>query len=134
MAPAVFATPNPYPLAAHPHRSSFTPTPHPNNAPLQQGHKGELVFGLLSGVPAMCLRGRFHSYEGYSMDLCALPVRVMRCLGVKVAIITNAAGGLNPENNVGDVVCITDHFALPNMAGKNCLVGHNDAELGEGEK
>eukprot|EP00519_Triparma_laevis_P010996 CAMPEP_0182520020 /NCGR_PEP_ID=MMETSP1321-20130603/45401_1 /TAXON_ID=91990 /ORGANISM="Bolidomonas sp., Strain RCC1657" /LENGTH=324 /DNA_ID=CAMNT_0024728021 /DNA_START=432 /DNA_END=1406 /DNA_ORIENTATION=- len=95
-----------------------------------QGHKGELVFGMLEGVEAVCLRGRFHSYEGYSMDLCALPVRVMRCLGVKLVVVTNAAGGLNPNNNVGDVVTITDHFAIPNLGGKNCLVGHNDAELG----
>ncbi|GMI30067.1 hypothetical protein TrCOL_g3451 [Triparma columacea] len=94
------------------------------------GHKGELVFGLLSGVQAVCLRGRFHSYEGYPQDLCALPVRVMRCLGVKMVIITNAAGGLDPNNNVGDIICVDDHFALPNMAGKNCLVGPNDSELG----
>jgi purine-nucleoside phosphorylase len=95
-----------------------------------QGHAGELVFGLLSGVATVCLRGRFHSYEGYSMDLCALPVRVMRCLGVKMVVVTNAAGGLNPNYNVGDILCISDHFAIPNLAGKNCLVGHNDDELG----
>jgi len=95
-----------------------------------QGHKGELVFGLLEGVPAVCLRGRFHSYEGYSQHMTALPVRVMRCLGVKLVIVTNAAGGLNPKNAVCDVLNVTDHFALPQLAGENCLIGENDAELG----
>uniref|UniRef100_A0A7R9WNZ0 purine-nucleoside phosphorylase n=1 Tax=Craspedostauros australis TaxID=1486917 RepID=A0A7R9WNZ0_9STRA len=94
------------------------------------GHKGEVVFGLLSGVPAMCFRGRFHSYEGHDMKTVVLPVHVMRCLNVKAVIITNAAGGLNPTFNVGDVVCITDHLALPHLAGKNSLVGPNDDELG----
>ncbi|GMI55461.1 hypothetical protein ScalyP_jg3444 [Parmales sp. scaly parma] len=94
------------------------------------GHKGELVFGYLSGTPTVCLRGRFHSYEGHSHDICALPVRVFRCLGVKLAVITNAAGGLNPNYNVGDVAIVMDHLALPNLASKNCLVGPNDDELG----
>lgn len=94
------------------------------------GHKGEIVFGMLSGVPAICFRGRFHSYEGHDMKTVVLPVNVMRCLGVKVVMITNAAGGLNPNYNVGDVVCVTDHLAIPQLAGKNPLVGPNDDELG----
>lgn len=94
------------------------------------GHKGEVVFGMLSGVPAMCFRGRFHSYEGHDMKTVVLPVYVMRCLCVKVVIITNAAGGLNPDYNVGDVVCVSDHLAIPQLAGKNPLVGPNDDELG----
>lgn len=94
------------------------------------GHKGEVVFGKLSGVPTMCFRGRFHSYEGHSMKTVVLPVYVMRCLMVKVVMITNAAGGLNPNYNVGDVCCITDHLAIPQLAGKNPLVGPNDEELG----
>ena len=94
------------------------------------GHKGEVVFGKLSGIPTMCFRGRFHSYEGHDMKTVVLPVNVMRCLNVKVVIITNAAGGLNREYNVGDVVCVTDHLALPQLAGKNALVGANDDELG----
>lgn len=94
------------------------------------GHKGEIVFGLLSGIPAMCFRGRFHSYEGHDMKSVVLPVTVMRCLSVKVVIITNAAGGLNRDFKVGDVVCVSDHLALPQLAGKNPLVGPNDDELG----
>eukprot|EP00979_Chaetoceros_neogracilis_P005118 scaffold891_cov274-Chaetoceros_neogracile.AAC.2 len=95
-----------------------------------KGHKGEVVFGLLDGIPSMCFRGRFHSYEGYDMNTVALPARVMRCLGVKLMIITNAAGGINEDYNVGDIVSVQDSFALPMLAGKNLLVGHNDAELG----
>mmetsp|Transcript_32277 Transcript_32277/g.54001 ORF Transcript_32277/g.54001 Transcript_32277/m.54001 type:complete len:352 (-) Transcript_32277:101-1156(-) len=94
------------------------------------GHKGEIVFGKLSGVPACCFRGRFHSYEGHDMKTTVLPVTVMRCLKVKVVIITNAAGGLNPDYKVGDVVCVSDHLAIPQLAGKNPLVGPNDDELG----
>jgi len=94
------------------------------------GHKGEVVFGSLSGVPAMCFRGRFHSYEGHDMKTVVLPVYVMRCLGVKVCIVTNAAGGLNPNHRVGDVVCVSDHLAIPQLAGKNPLIGPNDDALG----
>mmetsp|Transcript_14140 Transcript_14140/g.21214 ORF Transcript_14140/g.21214 Transcript_14140/m.21214 type:complete len:349 (+) Transcript_14140:69-1115(+) len=95
-----------------------------------EGHKGEVVFGLLDGTPAMCFRGRFHSYEGHDMNTAALPARVMRCLGVKLMIVTNAAGGINENYKVGDIVSVQDYFALPMLAGKNPLVGHNDAELG----
>lgn len=94
------------------------------------GHKGEIAFGLLSGVPTICFRGRFHSYEGHDMKTVVLPVNVMRCLLVKVVLITNAAGGLNPNYNVGDVCCVDDHMAIPQLAGKNPLVGPNDDELG----
>lgn len=94
------------------------------------GHKGEVVFGLLGGCPAMCFRGRFHSYEGYDMQTVALPARVMRCLGVKLMIVTNAAGGLNEKYNVGDIVSVQDYLALPMLAGKNPLIGPNDDELG----
>jgi purine-nucleoside phosphorylase len=64
------------------------------------------------------------------MKTVVLPVNVMRCLCVKVVVLTNAAGGLNPDYNVGDVVCVSDHFAIPQLAGKNSLVGPNDDELG----
>jgi len=94
------------------------------------GHKGEIVFGKLSGIPAICFRGRFHSYEGHDMKTVVLPINVMRCLQVKVVILTNAAGGLNPDYKVGDVVCVSDHFAIPQLAGKNALVGPNDDEMG----
>mmetsp|Transcript_1182 Transcript_1182/g.1543 ORF Transcript_1182/g.1543 Transcript_1182/m.1543 type:complete len:347 (-) Transcript_1182:129-1169(-) len=95
-----------------------------------QGHAGELVFGMLSGVPAICFRGRFHVYEGHDTKTTVLPVNVMRCLDVRVVIITNAAGGLNPDYNVGDVIAISDHLAIPNLAGNSSLVGPNDDELG----
>lgn len=94
------------------------------------GHKGEVVFGNLSGIPAVCFRGRFHSYEGHDMKTVALPVTVMRCLSIKVVIVTNAAGGLNRDLKVGDVICVSDHLALPQLAGKNPLIGPNDDELG----
>ena len=95
-----------------------------------EGHKGEIVFGTLSGVPAMCFRGRFHSYEGHDMKTVVLPVYVMRCLNVRICIVTNAAGGLNPDYYVGDVIAISDHLAIPQLAGKNPLIGPNDDELG----
>jgi purine-nucleoside phosphorylase len=94
------------------------------------GHQGEVVFGMLGGVPAMCFRGRFHSYEGHDMKTVVLPVHVMRCLQVKVVLVTNAAGGLNPNYQVGDVVAVSDHVAIPQIAGKNPLLGPNDDELG----
>lgn len=94
------------------------------------GHAGEVVFGSIDGISVMCFRGRFHSYEGHDMKTTVLPVLVMRCLAVPLVILTNAAGGLNLDYNVGDVVIVTDHIALPCLAGKNSLVGPNDDELG----
>lgn len=94
------------------------------------GHVGELVFGMLSGVPAVCMRGRFHFYEGHPMNKVVLGVKVMRCLGVKSVIVTNAAGGLNPDWQIGDVMNITDHFALSLLTGNNPLMGPNDDALG----
>lgn len=94
------------------------------------GHKGEVVFGTLSGVFTIFFRGRFHSYEGYDMKTVALPVTVMRCLQVKLVIATNAAGGLNPEYSAGDVVVVSDHVSIAQIAGKNALIGPNDDELG----
>lgn len=94
------------------------------------GHVGELVFGLLSGVPTMCMRGRFHFYEGHPMEKVVVGVRVMRCLGVKVMVVTNAAGGLNPKFTIGDIMCMTDHFAPPLLAGLHPLLGPNHDELG----
>jgi purine-nucleoside phosphorylase len=95
-----------------------------------QGHMGEVVIGVLHNVVILCFRGRFHSYEGYDMKTVVLPIHVLRCLGVKVCIVTNAAGGLNPSYNVGDVIVVSDHIAIPTLAGKNPLIGINDNELG----
>jgi purine-nucleoside phosphorylase len=94
------------------------------------GHPGEIVFGTLNSVLAVCFRGRFHSYEGHDMKTVVLPVYVMRCLGVQVCLLTNAAGGLHPDYSVGDVVAVSDHLAIPQLAGKNPLIGPNDDELG----
>jgi len=94
------------------------------------GHVGELVFGLLGGVPTVCMRGRFHFYEAHPMSKVVMPVRAMRCLGVKVLIVTNAAGGINPNFNVGDVMCMMDHLSVPCLAGFHPLAGPNDDTLG----
>lgn len=94
------------------------------------GHSGELVIGTLHSIPTICFRGRFHSYEGHDMNTVVLPVLVMRCLGVQLVLVTNAAGGLKDEFKVGDVAVIRDHIGLPLLAGKNPLVGPNDDELG----
>jgi len=95
-----------------------------------EGHVGELVLGSLQGCPVLIMRGRPHYYEGYSMPQVTFPVRVMWALGVKVLIVTNAAGGLNPSFRAGDLMLITDHIGLPNMVGLNPLRGPNDAEIG----
>ena len=71
-----------------------------------------MVFGFIGSVSCVCLRGRFHYYEGNSMETVALPIRTMRLLGVKLLIVTNAAGGLNPEFDVGNIMIIQDHFGL----------------------
>jgi purine-nucleoside phosphorylase len=76
------------------------------------------------------MRGRFHFYEGHPMSLVVMPTRVMRCLGVKVMIVTTASGGLNPDWEVGDVACIMDHLALPCLVGENPCFGPNDEALG----
>ena len=86
------------------------------------GHTGELVFGTIGGIACVCMRGRFHCYEGYTMETVSLPVRVMRQLGVQVLIVTNAAGGLNPDFNVGDIMVIQDHFGMVCVFHANYLI------------
>ena len=95
-----------------------------------EGHPGELVMGTLAGCPVMMMRGRVHYYEGYPMDQVTFPIRVMKALGVKALIVTNAAGALNPEFRAGDLMLITDHIGLVNMVGLNPLRGPNDPLLG----
>jgi purine-nucleoside phosphorylase len=94
------------------------------------GHRGELAIGRLAGQPVMVMRGRFHFYEGYSMQQVTFPVRVMRALGCHTLIVTNAAGGLRPDWQVGDLMRISDHIFLPGMAGHHPLIGPNDERLG----
>lgn len=96
-----------------------------------EGHAGELVFGDLDGVQIVCMRGRFHSYEGYDMKETTLPIRVMYLLGIKYLLVTNAAGGLNPAYNVGDIMVMNDHLNMPGLAGRHPLVGPNDARFGD---
>jgi purine-nucleoside phosphorylase len=91
------------------------------------GHAGRLVLGTLMGKKVVVMQGRFHYYEGYPMSLIVLPVRVMHALGVNSLIVTNAAGGLNPDFDPGDVMLITDHI---NTMGDNPLIGPNDDEIG----
>ena len=90
------------------------------------GHKGNLIFGLLDGKPVMAMQGRFHYYEGYTMQEVTFPVRVMSRLGIKRLLVSNAAGGLNTAFAVGDLMIITDHINfMPNP-----LIGKNIEEMG----
>ncbi|XP_012541707.1 purine nucleoside phosphorylase isoform X1 [Monomorium pharaonis] len=95
-----------------------------------KGHTGQMVFGYLQGVPVMCMQGRFHYYEGYPLWKCAMPVRVMKLVGVTHLIATNAAGGLNPTYKVGDIMIVKDHVNMMGFAGNNPLQGPNDDRFG----
>lgn len=94
------------------------------------GHGGSLVFGMFEGIPTVCMKGRFHAYEGYPLWKCSIPVRVMKLLGVKVLIVTNAAGGINENYSAGDIMLIKDHISIPGFAGNNPLKGPNDERWG----
>uniref|UniRef100_A0A672MD37 Purine nucleoside phosphorylase n=1 Tax=Sinocyclocheilus grahami TaxID=75366 RepID=A0A672MD37_SINGR len=95
-----------------------------------QGHKGQLVFGELNGKQCVCMQGRFHFYEGYNIATVTYPVRVFFLLGIETLIVTNAAGGLNPRFNVGDIMLIKDHINMPGFAGQNPLCGRNEERFG----
>jgi purine-nucleoside phosphorylase len=95
-----------------------------------QGHAGRLVAGELDGQKMLVMQGRAHYYEGYSMGEVTLPIRVMQRLGIELLIVTNAAGGINPDFLPGDVMLIKDHLNLAGMAGLNPLIGPNIDELG----
>ena len=94
------------------------------------GHAGRLLIGTLEDVPVVMMQGRFHFYEGYTLEALTLPVRVMRVLGAHTLIVTNAAGGLNPAYRPGDFMLIRDHINLPGLTGANPLSGPNDERLG----
>jgi purine-nucleoside phosphorylase len=95
------------------------------------GHAGRLLLGMLEHVPVVVMQGRFHFYEGYTMQALTLPVRVIRMLGAQTLIVTNAAGGINPAYRPGDFMLIRDHINFPGLAGLNPLVGPNDERLGD---
>lgn len=92
-----------------------------------EGHKGRLIFGELGGKKVWVMAGRFHYYEGYTPAQVAYPVRVMRLLGVDTLLLSNAAGGVNTDFRIGDLMIINDHISL---FTENPLLGKNDDELG----
>ena len=91
------------------------------------GHVGRFIFGTLCGKKLMCMQGRIHLYEGYDVSSVVMPIRLMKNMGVKYLVVTNAAGGINENFNVGDIMLITDHI---NFTGQNCLIGKNDNNYG----
>ncbi len=105
---------------------SYTDIPHFPVSTVE-GHKGRLIFGTIGGVQVMAMQGRFHYYEGYSMEMVTFPVRVMKLFGVESLFVSNASGGMNPEFEIGDIMVINDHI---NMFGANPLIGKNYDELG----
>jgi len=91
------------------------------------GHHGQLIFGSMGGKNIVAMQGRFHYYEGYSMQEIAFPVMVMKFLGIKLLVLSNASGGVNPDFEVGDIMVITDHI---NLMKNNPLIGKNEEEVG----
>ena len=92
-----------------------------------EGHPGNLIFGKVNGKNVVALQGRFHYYEGYSMQEVTFPIRIFQALGIKILILSNASGGLNPNFRVGDIMLVEDHI---NLMGSNPLIGPNEKELG----
>jgi purine-nucleoside phosphorylase len=92
-----------------------------------KGHKGRLIYGTFGGKKVIALQGRFHFYEGYDMKEVTFPVRVLAALGIKLLIVSNAAGGMNPAFKIGDIMIIKDHI---NMFPTNPLIGKNEDTLG----
>lgn len=92
-----------------------------------EGHSGKLIFGELGGKQVVAMQGRFHYYEGYTLQQVTFPVRVMKFLGIQKLFVSNAAGGVNPNFEIGDLMIINDHI---NLFPSNPLIGKNMAELG----
>lgn len=116
-------------LVDHIEDKKFIPYTEIPNFPVStvEGHSGNLIFGRLGQKPVMAMQGRFHYYEGYDMKQVTFPVRVMKELGVEMLFVSNAAGGMNKEFKVGDIMIITDHI---NLFPENPLRGKNDNRLG----
>jgi len=92
-----------------------------------EGHSGKLIFGNLNGKKVVAMQGRFHFYEGYSMQEVTFPVRVMKYLGISRLFVSNASGGVNPEFEIGDLMIQTDHI---NLFPAHPLIGRNDKRFG----
>lgn len=108
------------------HEIDYSELPH---FPLStaESHQGKLIFGKINGKNVVAMQGRFHYYEGYTMQQITYPVRVMKFLGVKTLLVSNACGGMNPIYQRGDVMIMTDHI---NLLGDNPLIGKNEYDLG----
>src|SRR5690606_31502482 len=92
-----------------------------------EGHSGELLLGMLGGKKVIAFKGRFHFYEGYTMDKVVIPVRVMALLGAKYMVVSNACGGVNPAQEIGEIMLIRDHI---NLFPTNPLIGPNNEAWG----
>lgn len=117
-------------LVDHIEDKLFIPYTEIPNFPLStvEGHSGNLIFGQLGTKRVMAMQGRFHFYEGYNMTQVTFPVRVMKALGVKTLFVSNAAGGMNPDFIIGDIMIINDHI---NLFPEHPLRGKNYNELGD---
>lgn len=113
----------------HPDIIPYNQIPHWPSSTVQ-GHQGQLIVGQLEGHTVVILQGRTHFYEGYSTQQITLPVRVMQLLGIRTLIVTNAAGGMNPAFQPGDLMLIRDHINLPGMSGNTPLRGPNEDAFG----
>lgn len=108
------------------HEFDYSDLPH---FPLStvESHHGKLIFGKIGGKDVVAMQGRFHYYEGYTMQQITYPVRLMKFLGVKTLLVSNACGGMNPIYESGDIMLMVDHI---NLLGDNPLIGKNEDELG----
>lgn len=107
-------------------RISYDDIPHFPSSTVET-HAGELILGKVAGKSVVALSGRFHYYEGYSLQEVTFPIRVAKALGIKTLIVSNACGGLNPQFRAGDIMLISDHI---NFIGDNPLIGPNEDSLG----
>jgi purine-nucleoside phosphorylase len=108
------------------HEIDYADLPHFSLSTVES-HQGKLIFGKINGKNIVAMQGRFHYYEGYSMKQITYPVRVMKVLGVKTLLVSNACGGMNPEYRKGDLMLMKDHI---NLLGDNPLIGKNEDEFG----
>ncbi|MEK6553454.1 MAG: purine-nucleoside phosphorylase, partial [Bacteroidota bacterium] len=108
------------------HEIDYSDLPH---FPLStvESHQGKLIFGKIGGKNVVAMQGRFHFYEGYTMQQITYPVRVMKFLGVKTLLVSNACGGMNPIHQRGDIMLVVDHI---NLLGDNPLIGKNEDAFG----